>query len=269
MDDPLTLDRPFMLGLQIGYLSPQPPLICNEIHHLTLQLVQLTQRCGVGTGVFGNLQAKALEWLPHQFGMQPRDVLELHGNTKSIQGHLASELQKLRVVRLIDHNVSPHLKSLETALMLSPAQVALCNETKRCLECGAYRSAIVMGWNTIYDYLRTWIVADSTRLDHLNARLAKIPGKKGKGKRYPKPFATYAELRDSKLEERAFLTHLATINGVDQDCVSDLVRSLNRRNKYAHATQIRDSPHLSNSYIEDLINIAELHFKHDAKASAT
>ena len=131
-------------------LSAGPSFTHGFVAQTTEQLINLTERCGVSTGVYGHLQAKIASWPKLEAALVTPDLLDVQGNIKSIQGHIVTELQKMRVVRLLEANVSHMLRSLHTDLDLSPTQSALRDETIRCLECGAFRSAIVMGWNINY-----------------------------------------------------------------------------------------------------------------------
>jgi hypothetical protein len=53
--------------------------------------------------------------------------------------------------------VSDRIRQLHERLPLNETQLLLRNEVIRCMESGAYRSAIVMGWNLAYDFIRTWM----------------------------------------------------------------------------------------------------------------
>jgi hypothetical protein len=265
MDDELTLDRPFMLGLQSGFFLPGHLLTHGFVAQTTGQLVNLTERCGVSTGVYGHLKAKIASWPKLEAALIAPDLLDVQGNIKSIQGHIVTELQKIRVVRLLDANVSQMLRSLHTDLGLSLTQSSLRDETIRCLECGAFRSAIVMGWNIIYAYLRTWVISDSSTLTEFNGHLLK---KLHKGRPKYKGISTNSAMRALRLQERDFLSILRSVKGVNSESVDHLVMSLNKRNKHAHATNTPITMHLANTYIEDLIVLAGQEFKHDAaKAS--
>jgi hypothetical protein len=268
MDDPLKLDRPFHLGLQIGYLMT-PPVTQDAVHHSVQQFKILSEQCGLSTGAYGSLDAMTAGWSNVAIYPTPPQLLEIKASLNSIAGQIAEETAKIRVVKLLDSNVSGMLRSLDADLSLSPPQAALCQETIRCLECGAFRSGIVMGWNTIYDYIRTWIIADAARLAEFNGRLANLRFNKGTKRGQPKHAAitNYVGIRDLKFSERETLTHLRQLTGVNGDSVDHLIHSLNRRNKYAHATDTAITLYLANAYVEDLIVLAEHDFKHDAKAA--
>jgi hypothetical protein len=72
--------------------------------------------------------------------------------SETITGAAESRL----TIALDTGGVSAKLRSLPQQLTnltnLNPAQTDLHAETTRCLECGAYRSAAVMGWNMAFDY---------------------------------------------------------------------------------------------------------------------
>lgn len=180
-----------------------------------------------------------------QFGMIAETVCKV----------LYSQADNRQTIALDPSEVTKRLRDLSALLpagsLLNDAQKELMDEAVRCIECGAYRAAAVMGWNLAYDYIRRWILG-SGRLNDLNRGLAKVcPGKT--------PIAQYEDFFDKDgPNERSVIDAMAhqesgpIINGELRDY---LVQYLRYRNKYAHATEKTASAAKTNAYVEHLIDI--------------
>ena len=125
------------------------------------------------------------------------------------------------------------------------------NEVIRCIECGAYRAAAVMGWNLAYDYMRTWILDNNKQSDQ-NKGLAKVcPGKSlitEYGDFFPRDAPSERHIIDAMFHKDAG----PIIGGKLHD---RLLQYLYDRNDYAHATGKAASAAKTNAYVEHLIDI--------------
>lgn len=104
-----------------------------------------------------------------------------------------------RLIPLQESDVSTKLRDYARRGTLSPTQTYLYNETARCLETGAYRSAIVMAWNLAYDRIRHWVVADPAKLAAFNTEMGKI---QKSGKPLYDPIVNYSDFFDGPNEAK-------------------------------------------------------------------
>jgi hypothetical protein len=98
---------------------------------------------------------------------------ELKGIAKHCQGvdkPLQAEVAENEVLLVPKGTVTPKIQSLAQLPVLMPHQTAFIKELETCIHAGAYRSAIVMAWSFLYDYVRSWVFAKELPL--LNAELA-------------------------------------------------------------------------------------------------
>jgi hypothetical protein len=122
------------------------------------------------------------------------------------QQSLINSGQKWEFVWIDRSVVSNTLRSLHEKA-IDEHQQLLIAEATRCLECGANRSAIVIGWNICLDHLRQWIFSSKRgRLKDLNAALVA---------RKEKPisqFTDFFELREKDLIDAAYTAKLLKKN---------------------------------------------------------
>jgi hypothetical protein len=154
------------------------------------------------------------------------------------------------LVTLQTGSVSPKLKDLANQRRLNQTQTNLCDETVRCLETGAYRSAIVMGWNLIYDIFRRWVFDDQKRLADLNAELAKVVNH---GQPKYKPIADYSDFYEGP-GERLVLDSCKKAGVIGDRTWESFKVYLRDRNAYAHAEDRQPTQAQANAYIEHLID---------------
>jgi hypothetical protein len=132
---------------------------------------------------------------------------------------------------------------------LQPHQRAALEDTIRCLECGAFRSAIVMGWNFVYDLIRYWVFDDRDRLDAFN--LAYGPRNNGE------QITEYGQL--FYVKENSFLQccRIAqdALTGFTDKTERTLVNLLDERNSYAHSNYRTASAAKAQAYVEKLIDV--------------
>lgn len=180
--------------------------------------------------------------LPGEIIAQFNDIVEhlLH--------NVYSEASEWQTIILNQSAVSAKLRALESRLTFDD-QKALLADTIRCLECGAPRAAIVMGWNLTYEYLRRWVFVDTAgRLATFNGLLT--TKKRNKTDLY-EPIADYDHFQD--LGERSVLDWLFEAKIIDKGSYQILVDALNRRNHFAHPSFAKASDTSSAGYIENLI----------------
>jgi hypothetical protein len=172
----------------------------------------------------------------------------------SLHDHVHAETTKRELALLRTTDVSAQLRAFSTRPDLTEIQRRLADETVRCLQIEAYRSAMVMGWNLVYDILRTWIVADTERLGMFNANLRSVNSGRSQISKYLD--FIYAEKPPS---ESDVLKSCRGENGqnavLPEGIVSDFQQGLRRRNDYAHPNFADPQLMGSHAYVEDLVRI--------------
>lgn len=165
-----------------------------------------------------------------------------------LRSTIYSESQKWQTIILNQSAVSAKLRSLEARLKFDD-QKALLADTIRCLECGAPRAAIVMGWNLTYEYLRRFVFDDKDgRLKTFNKLLEKR--KRNKTDNY-EPISEYEQLQD--LGERFVIDLLFEAALLSKRSHQTLIHALNRRNHFAHPNMAKASDESAAGFIDDLI----------------
>ena len=182
----------------------------------------------------------------------PQTANELRMAIRAIRKSLDSESAKRQTIGLDTAGVSARLRSL-SALSLTDTQKVLLDETIRCIECTTYRSAIVMGWNLIYDYIRHWLFTHRL-VDFNNYLTANYLYRSGK----PQfdPIVRYEDFCQKDAPgERVVLQSMNGARIIGGEVYDHLCQHLRYRNNYAHPTFKSLSPDQANSYIEHLITI--------------
>jgi len=156
--------------------------------------------------------------------------------------------------RSLDAKYGSHHSVITTSKLLAglPEQIpdlverAFLSEAISCYRVGAYRAAIVMGWNLAFDHTLNWIISDSARVAAFNAAITK---------RYPKAKLTistrsdFEELKEAEIVEICYTARLITKN------VAEILREkLKRRNMAAHPSQVVITQHQADDLITDLVN---------------
>jgi len=156
--------------------------------------------------------------------------------------------------------VSAKLRSLPQQLTnlkltnLNPAQTDLHAETTRCLECGVYRSAAVMGWNMAFDYIRQWVF--DNHLAAFNTALNANYVNRRSGNPIYDAIADYADfLKSDAPGERIVLDTSNSAGIVTGNVYEDLKAHLRQRNLYAHPSGREPTAIQVNAYLEHLIDI--------------
>ncbi len=102
-------------------------------------------------------QADALRRYQPTGSLENAHQIELASIARTALKAFHHEAQQMNAVILNPSAVADSLRNLPDRLsFLTESQTHLRAEVIRCLETGAYRSAIVMTWNFAYDYIRHW-----------------------------------------------------------------------------------------------------------------
>jgi hypothetical protein len=133
------------------------------------------------------------------------------------------------------------------------AEQAFLDEAIRCFRCKAFRAAMVMTWNLVYDHLCNYILISPERLKNFNTQLPKI---------FPKARIPRITNRDdfTELKESEVLQVCRSSNLITSDLFKILKEKLDKRNTAAHPSTVKISPHTAEEYIIDLISNAILKF---------
>jgi hypothetical protein len=203
--------------------------------------------------------AKKLEEVARNSGEKtktPEDIArELQSIVDCIHDTVKSQAQERRLILLQSSSVSAKLRELAKQGTLNTRQTYLFDETVSNLETGAYRSAVVMGWNLAYDIIRQWVFDDATRRAAFNTELAKIVDKSGKP-RFD-PVSNYPDFYD--LGEKILLDVCKGANLIGGNLYDDLRGYLRQRNNYAHASDSHPTVNQANALIDHLVDaIAKL-----------
>lgn len=177
--------------------------------------------------------------------------IQLRAYLDPIHRTLYSELSELRAIAVDSRLVSQELRKLSTDTHLTDIQSALLQETITCIECGAYRAGVVMGWNLAYDYIRQWIF--DGHLTEFNAELTTRYLRKNGTACYD-AIMNYDDFCTGNPDERTVIDtcHFASLIG--ERLRDNLRYYLRRRNNYAHPTFTSPSAEQSNGYIKDLLD---------------
>ena len=126
--------------------------------------------------------------------------------------------------------VSHQLEQLESRLT-DADEAEFLRETLVCLQCQAFRAAIVMGWNLAFDHVRGWIfrhhlVAFNAELTQRNrTRNQKYDAVQDKGE-FPESERTVLEIaRDSGILNKHHFTTLQNALNLRHRCASERVQS--------------------------------------------
>jgi hypothetical protein len=136
----------------------------------------------------------------------------------------------------------------------------IAGETVRCLAAGAYRAAIVMGWNLTYEFLRQWLydLPAKSRLDRFNAVLTT---------KYRSRSQTYSAVTSYEdffeLGERLVLDTAYEADLFRKHHHQVLLNGLTDRNHFAHSSSRVTTPSSATGYIENLVAniIQDAHFR--------
>lgn len=145
----------------------------------------------------------------------------------NISTALEHEIAPKEVIVLKTGELTGRLRQLPNTTALTPIQQHLLEETIRCIEVEAYRSAAVMGWNLAYDCVRQWVF--DNKLTEFNNYLSSMYSAKSPLNVYEDFFAS-----DRPISEYEFLNVLRGPKGqpniIRDRIIDDLVHYLRQRN---------------------------------------
>jgi hypothetical protein len=172
----------------------------------------------------------------------------------SMSRALYSDIENRQMAELKTGDVSERLRDLPTKLALTDPQKHLLDEVVRCLECEAYRSAAVMGWNLAYDFIRQWILSAQNRLAAFNNELVKI---QRRNRQKFQPIGKYDDFfgQNPSPGEREVLDVCEDAQLIVGKLYETLCHYLRQRNELAHPNTTMPSMYQVNTYIEHLIDI--------------
>jgi hypothetical protein len=184
----------------------------------------------------------------------PGYILNFVGLSIALHDHLHDQTSRRELAELVSSPVSIDLRTFSQSTKLTGIQHRLAEETIRCLRIGAFRSAVVMGWNLVYDILRCWIIDDQQRSDTFNRNLQTVNSGRS-------PIATYADFIEASKppSEADVIKSCRGANGQNVILQDKIVRhfeqALNFRNDYAHPNFSDASFTWATAYVEGLLKI--------------
>jgi hypothetical protein len=150
----------------------------------------------------------------------------------AIRDGLFAKARKLEVIAVKSGAVIQQLRNLPASRVLNDMQQELLKQTILCLEAGANRAAVVMGWNLAYDVIRQWVF--DNHLSPFNVALAKHVDQKSGNPVY-KRITHYDDFFSGKPREHTVIdTCFDAQIGIGGKLRDNLQQYLRRRNDYAH-----------------------------------
>jgi hypothetical protein len=242
-----------ILGQQLSYLSnPQISLVqtyFQEIRGFMQSLsdcdLQRTRQAAEPLGSTGLIYAD------HRGFINPAGVTYFNAMLATIRSVLYAEATEKQAIAINAGSVSQQLRDLRSALPLNASQRHLLDETILCLEAGADRAAMVMGWNLAYDFIRQWVY--DNHLAAFNQELARNLDRTGN----PAfdPVTAYHDFFASKPGEMKVIETCSAANIFSGRIGDDLRHHLRRRNDYAHRSFTTPSTDQAAAYIKELLDI--------------
>src|SRR5580704_4896145 len=244
MNDAVGMDYIIDLGqFAQGTLSAKNPAeMCRSI----TRFYELLQKCGLPE------TAKTLEqtigaFLKFDCFCDDKVLAEGKQRLYVLITQALQEAHEKQTIVLASQDVSAELRDLPNKRpKLTDTQKLLVEETIRCLDVHAYRSATVMGWNLSYDIVRQWIF--DNQKGQFNTDLAA---------RYPAMSVTITNYDDwfggqpSEFQVlEACKAHIITGRLNDR-----LVHFLRDRNDCGHANFRNPTMQRTNCYIQDLLEV--------------
>jgi hypothetical protein len=169
----------------------------------------------------------------------------------TIRSVLYSEAGEKQVMAIRSGAVSQQLRDVPSTVTLNATQRNLLNETILCLEAGAYRAAIVFGWNLAYDFMRQRVF--DNHLAPFNQALANLVGRNG-NQLYDQ-ITDYEDFFKGTPGERTVIDTYFAAHIIGEKLRDNLRQHLRRRHDYAHSTFAIPSSDQANAYIKDLMDI--------------
>lgn len=177
---------------------------------------------------------------------------KLRAMVETIKGVLYREAGEIEISAIRKGAVSQNLRNLDSRAAFNDVQKHLLAETILCIEAGANRAAVVMGWNLAYDHIRQWVF--DNRITDFNLALAKRLSTRNQQPLY-QPIKHYSDFFQASPSERTVIEICFDAGIIGGSVRDNLLQHLRRRNNYAHRSWTTPSSEQSNAYIHDLIDI--------------
>jgi hypothetical protein len=157
--------------------------------------------------------------------------------------------ERIKGVMVLETHTSKSAELLRRFVRpMARGKTLLIDQTVRCLECGAFSSAIVMGWNLTYDMFRDWIF--SSKRKRLKAFNIALTTGKYANKKYD-PIDIYEDffvLGEFIVLEVAYEAKL-----IKKNLHQALQRGLTGRNHHAHPSGMIATLPIADGYVHDLV----------------
>lgn len=173
----------------------------------------------------------------------------IRGLVRATNSSLYHEIRKRILIEIDTSGVLPELSQFQR---FNESQEKLREETIVCIERGAFRAAIVMGWNLAYDYIRQWMF--DNHLVQFNSCLLSGYLKK-KGDSQFTEIKEYEDFFTGKPSEYVVIDTCEAANLWGAKLSRKLHYYLNRRNDFAHPSGLAPSREQANEYIKNLLDL--------------
>ncbi len=254
MSNDISLQKFTKLGQRLEYVrvSPDASEVLKEIKYFVdlLEECELTATRNVADPIAKYTEIPQMDYSSSEMTAASR--ISLGASVDAISESLYHELGKRDVLFIDKVRVSKKLQEFSSSQSLTDIQKHLADETIRCLQCGTYRAAVVMGWNLVYDYIRTWIF--DNHLGTFNGVLT-TNYQKANGDPQFTEIVEYDDFLKGQPGERVVIDVLNIASLIGGNIADDLRQYLRHRNKYAHATARLPDQDQANAYISHLIDI--------------
>jgi hypothetical protein len=245
MNDSIPMDQIIDLGqFFVGALKGNS---AGEVSQHCVNVARLLHVCDL-SGIATILdQTISPIFQPNSPLVLPKILSDVNQRLFVLNHQMMAEAHKKQMIALATSDVATELRDLPTKRpRLTDTQMKLLEETIRCLEVQAFRSATVMGWNLAYDIVRQWIF--DNHLTQFNTDLtAKYPS-------MGVQIAAYSDWFDGKPTEYQVLD--ACKQNIITGRVNDrLGHYLRERNDCGHANFKNPTMERTNGYIQSLLEI--------------
>ena len=261
---PLIAKRPasdyVQLGRSLATLQrPDHPLTYREAFSLIDELAQRLDKCAFTAAGGAALTLVSFRdslvrghlirlGLTQESEMNESSCAQVRQYAEATTGALLNESVARSTLELQESVVSETILEMRDRDLQAHQRAAL-EDTIRCLECGAFRPAIVMGWNFVYDLIRWWVFDDEDRLTAFNGEYRQ--------RNNGNEVTEYADLFN--LKESSFLQYCRIAQGSLKDFTDKtertLVSLLDERNSYAHLNYRQASAGKAQAYVEKVIDV--------------
>ena len=181
-------------GIQLGQRSQflANPQVSNVVGYSEgiAPFLQLLSDCGLADA--RNAATPLANWnIPYDARtgiLSPGSIAHFQAMMAPVSHSLAADAASKTLIFIKPGAASQQLRDLPSRRPLNDTQKTLLDETILCLEAGANRAAVVIGWNLAYDVIRQWVY--DNHLADFDVAMAKHVDKKAGNPVY-KPIADY------------------------------------------------------------------------------